>query len=159
MGPRRGATLVHRVATAQRRTQAIRLRMAGKTWARIAAELGYCGKGAACQDVQRALDAHNAERHRREAEAREFRRQVARWLRPQWRALVPRLAAVDPLELLFASGEPREVLRAIGTLERILAELVEVGSLTWTTAATSWEVGVDRRPHEGDFLEPVPAAG
>jgi hypothetical protein len=94
-----------------------------------AAELGYCSKGAACQDVQRALDQHNAEQQRREAEAREFRELVARWLRPQWLALIPRLARMDPVDLLSATGEGREVLRALGALHRALAELEDLGLL------------------------------
>jgi hypothetical protein len=127
--PRRGATLTQRIATAQRRTQAIQLRLAGRTWAQIAAALGYCGKGAACQDVLRALDQHNAAQQRREAEAREFRQLMAQRLRPRWRALVPRLAAADPVDLIFATGEGHEVLRGLGALHRALAELEDLGLL------------------------------
>lgn len=129
MGPRRGATLTQRILTERRRTQAIRLRMAGLTWQQIAAELGYCGKGAAAQDVQRALDQLNAEEQRREAEARELREAVARWLRPEWRELIPRLAAVDPVDLIFATSEGRDVLRALGALNRTLGELEDLALL------------------------------
>jgi hypothetical protein len=127
MGRRRGPTLVQRIHIAQRRTRAIELRQAGRTWAQIAAELGYAGKGAACQDVQRALDHCNAERHRREAEVRQFRGETARWLRPRWLELIGRLAGVDPVDLLFATSEGREVLRAMGALHRALAELEALG--------------------------------
>lgn len=47
-----------RAATAQRRTEAIRLRLAGTDWQAIADQLGYADRGAACKDVTRALEAN-----------------------------------------------------------------------------------------------------
>lgn len=46
---------VNKLAIAERRTAAIRLRRSGLSWEEIAEELGYRSRGAACQDVARAL--------------------------------------------------------------------------------------------------------
>lgn len=45
-----------RLRVAERRTKAIQLRAAGTSWETIAGELGYASRGAACNDVARALD-------------------------------------------------------------------------------------------------------
>lgn len=45
-----------RAATAQRRTQAIQLRLAGAEWQQIADTLGYADRAAANKDVTRALE-------------------------------------------------------------------------------------------------------
>ncbi|GAA4626917.1 hypothetical protein GCM10023196_037110 [Actinoallomurus vinaceus] len=55
------ASKAQRAATAERRTKAIQLRLAGVDWQTIATNLGYASRGAACQDVTRALEAHLAE--------------------------------------------------------------------------------------------------
>lgn len=47
-----------RAQVAERRKQAIELRLAGVPWERIADELGYASKGAACTDVTRAFRAN-----------------------------------------------------------------------------------------------------
>ncbi|MEV5819285.1 hypothetical protein AB0L22_08930 [Micromonospora haikouensis] len=57
-------TKPQRVAIAERRAKNVALRMAGKSWAAIAAELDYGSPGAACQDFSRALEASIAEQHR-----------------------------------------------------------------------------------------------
>lgn len=44
-----------RAAVAERRAKAIALRLAGLDWQAIADRLGYSSRGAACQDVSRAL--------------------------------------------------------------------------------------------------------
>lgn len=48
-------------ATAERRKKAIALRIAGMDWQGIADQLGYASRGAACQDVSRALEKNRAE--------------------------------------------------------------------------------------------------
>lgn len=50
-----------RARTAQRRTQAIALKLAGAEWQQIADTLGYADRGAACKDVTRALETYVAE--------------------------------------------------------------------------------------------------
>lgn len=49
-----------RAATAQRRAQAIQLRLSGVDWQTIADRLNYSDKAAACKDVTRALEANQA---------------------------------------------------------------------------------------------------
>src|SRR5436309_14392836 len=52
-----------KAATAQRRAQAIQLRMAGMIYEDIAARLGYSSRQAAARDIQRALDIARGEQH------------------------------------------------------------------------------------------------
>lgn len=56
-----GTPLAKRAQVAQRRAQAIALRVAGMDWQAIADRLGYSSRGAACQDVGRAMEKHRAE--------------------------------------------------------------------------------------------------
>jgi len=55
------ASKAQRAATADRRTKATALRIAGMDWQSIADQLGYSSRGAACTDVSRALEANLAE--------------------------------------------------------------------------------------------------
>lgn len=51
------ASKATRAQVAERRTKAIAMRAAGQSWDSIAKKLGYATRGAACNDVARALDA------------------------------------------------------------------------------------------------------
>lgn len=66
------ASKAAQAATAQRRAQAVQMRVAGVSWDLIASRLGYSGKAAACKDVTRALERARAET----AEATEQLRQL-----------------------------------------------------------------------------------
>lgn len=55
------ASRAQRANTAQRRREAIDMRMAGSSYQQIADALGYATRGAACQDVTRALEQAVAE--------------------------------------------------------------------------------------------------
>lgn len=55
------ASKAQRAKTAQRRSQAIALKLAGAEWQQIADTLGYADRGAACKDVTRALETYVAE--------------------------------------------------------------------------------------------------
>lgn len=57
-------TRAARVGIAERRAKAVDMRMAGASYQKIANELGYNSRGAACQDVSRALEAAVAEQAR-----------------------------------------------------------------------------------------------
>lgn len=52
-----GRNTAQRLVVAERRAQAVQLRLAGHTWDTIATQLGYSGAAAACKDVSRALRA------------------------------------------------------------------------------------------------------
>ncbi len=56
-----GASKAQRAATAARREQAIKLKIAGADWKTIANRLGYASAAAACKDVTRALEQARAE--------------------------------------------------------------------------------------------------
>lgn len=58
------ASKAKRADTAQRRKQAIDMRMAGASFQQIADTLGYTTRGAACQDISRALEQSVAEQTR-----------------------------------------------------------------------------------------------
>lgn len=51
-----GASKAQRAATAARRDEAIKLRMARASWSAIAAQLGYADAASACKDVTRAME-------------------------------------------------------------------------------------------------------
>lgn len=55
------ASKAQRAQTAERRTKAIAMRLAGAEWQQIADQLGYANRGAACKDVTRALETRLAE--------------------------------------------------------------------------------------------------
>lgn len=58
------ASRAQRAATAERRSKAVAMRLTGASFEAIAGELGYNSRGAACQDIGRALEAHVAEQAR-----------------------------------------------------------------------------------------------
>lgn len=64
-------TKTERTAIAARRAAAVEMRLAGQSFQQIADQLGYNSRGAACQDVTRALEAHLAEQHRQTEVLRE----------------------------------------------------------------------------------------
>jgi hypothetical protein len=55
------ASKAQRTKTAERRSQAVKLRIAGADWETIARTCGYASRGAACTDVTRAMEAATAE--------------------------------------------------------------------------------------------------
>lgn len=58
------ASRAQRTKTAERRSQAVQLRIAGADWETIARTCGYASRGAACTDVNRALEVATAEQQR-----------------------------------------------------------------------------------------------
>lgn len=58
------ASKAQRAATAERRTKAVKLRIAGADWDTIKTQCGYASRGAACTDVTRAMEARVAEMNR-----------------------------------------------------------------------------------------------
>lgn len=81
------ASKAQRAAVAERRAKAIALRRAGLDWQAIADRLGYSSRGAACQDVTRAMrkalkeEAGEAELLRYQTVERYDRLQAAFWSR------------------------------------------------------------------------------
>lgn len=80
-----GTTKAKQAKVAERRAKAITLRLAGMDWQTIADRLDYSSRGAACQDVARALEANLAEQSQaadtlREVESQRLDRlQAAAW--------------------------------------------------------------------------------
>jgi hypothetical protein len=97
----------------------------GRTWQQIADELGYCSKGAACQDVQRGIDALNAREREAAASRARGRRLLEPVLRRRWAVLLAALANVDPVELVLDAPNPRKVLRTLGYLNLHVADWLE----------------------------------
>lgn len=58
------ASRAKRAEVADRRSKAVALRLAGADYESIARSLGYTTRGAACQDITRALEANLAEQGR-----------------------------------------------------------------------------------------------
>jgi hypothetical protein len=97
----------------------------GRTWQWIANELGYCSKGAACQDVQRGIDALNAREREAAASRARGRRLLEPVLRRRWANLMAALADVDPVELVLDAPNPRKVMRTLGHLSVHVADWLE----------------------------------
>lgn len=57
----RGRATAQQAARADRRSEAIRLRLRGATWETVATECGYSDRGAACKDVGRELQRRQEE--------------------------------------------------------------------------------------------------
>lgn len=140
-----GTTKAEKAKVAERRAQAITLRIAGMDWQSIADRLGYSSRGAACQDVARALEANLAEQSQaadtlREVESlRLDRLQAAAWpsaVKGELKAIDTVLKVIDrraklngldmPVrtELTGASGGP-VVIGAVGEgeLEKLIARV------------------------------------
>lgn len=79
------ASKAQRAATAERRSKAVAMRLAGIDYDTIATRLGYASRGAACTDINRALEAnvaeqnHNADVLRQEELQRLDRLQAGVW--------------------------------------------------------------------------------
>jgi hypothetical protein len=128
-----GATKAQRAATAQRRTQAIALRLAGVDYQSIADQLGYASRGAACTDIQRALEqalveqARDAEVLRQQELLRLDRIQAGVWknaLAGDPRSAEVALKVVDRrCKLLGLDAPARLELITMGAIEAAIADL------------------------------------
>jgi hypothetical protein len=170
----RGAA--QRVATAQRRTQAVQMRLEGATYEAIAEALGYSGRNAAYADINRALEASVTEQ-RRAAEVlrqEELLRLDLLWSKV-WEVLAREHVTVSNGRLVRGdNGQPLRddgpVLQAVDRLLRIMERRTKYLGLD---APTKHEVltldAIDRAIQElnaelgGDEADPVagtaPAGG
>ena len=137
-----GTSRAQRAATAQRRTQAIALRLAGVDFESIATRLGYASRGAECTDINRALEQSLAEQARdgevlRQAELlRLDRLQAGVWtqaLAGDPRSAEVALKVIDRrCKLLGLDAPARVELMTMGAIEaeieRLSAELGGVSS-------------------------------
>lgn len=103
------ASRAKRADTAQRRRQAIDMRMAGASYQQIADELGYSSRGAACQDVTRALETAVVEQARSvEAYREEELQRLDALLAEAWAILKRQHVTVSHGRLIYddRTGEP-----------------------------------------------------
>ncbi len=99
------ASTAQRAATAERRTRAISMRLAGVDYETIARQLGYSDRSAACKDVSRALEQRTKEQQ-----------QSADALRTAEIMRLDRLQA--GLWTAAAAGDPRSVETVIKVIDR-----------------------------------------
>ncbi len=103
------ASRAKRADTALRRRQAIDMRMAGASYQKIADELGYTSRGAACQDVTRALEQAVAEQTQSvEAYREEELQRLDALLAEAWAILKRQHVTVSHGKLIYddRTGEP-----------------------------------------------------
>lgn len=127
------ASRAQRAATAQRRRQAIALRLAGADLQTIADRLGYSSRAAVCVDLRRAHDIalaetiHDAEELRHLEVARLDRLQAAVWpaaLAGDVRAADSALRIIDRRCRLLGLDAPARVeLLTMGAIEAEIARL------------------------------------
>ncbi len=103
------ASRAKRADTALRRRKAIDMRMAGASYQQIADELGYTTRGAACQDVTRALETAVVEQARSvEAYREEELQRLDVLLAEAWAVLKRQHVTVSHGKLIYddRTGEP-----------------------------------------------------
>jgi hypothetical protein len=103
------ASRAQRANTAQRRREAIDMRMAGASYQKIADALGYATRGAACQDVTRALEQAVAEQTQSvEAYREEELQRLDELLAEAWAILKKDHVTVSHGKLIYddRTGEP-----------------------------------------------------
>lgn len=103
------ASRAKRADTAMRRRQAIDMRMGGASYQKIADELGYTSRGAACQDVTRALEQAVAEQTQSvEAYREEELQRLDELLAEAWIILKRQHVTVSHGRLIYddRTGEP-----------------------------------------------------
>lgn len=119
-----------RAKVAERRTRAIQLRLGGADWQSIADRLGYASRGAACTDVNRALEqqlveqAAAVETMREIESARLDRLQATLWpqaLSGDIRAIETVLRIFEQRRKLWALDRPAQV--EVFTMDAIDAEI------------------------------------
>lgn len=128
-----GPTKAQRAATAERRRKAIAMKLAGATYEQIATALGYASRGAACVDIQRALEQSLAEQHRdAEVMRHELVLQLEQVKRAMWPAMLNGdtkaadvvLKAVDRIAKLVGADAPTRVeVLTMGAIESEIAKL------------------------------------
>lgn len=117
------ASKAQRAVTADRRTKAIALRLAGMDYAAIADRLGYSNRAAACKDITRALAVSLAEQGRSADELREV--ELTRLNRLQAAAWAPAVG-----------GD----LRAIETVLRVIDRRCKLLGLDAPVRAEVWTI-------------------
>lgn len=145
-----GATKAQRAATAERRSKAIAMKLAGATYEQIATALKYAGRGAACTDVHRALEQSLAEVHR---DGEVLRHELVLQLEQVKRAMWPAMLKGDTK----AAGE---VIRAIDRIAKLMGadaptrvEVVTMGAIEAEIAKLEAELAA-RPPAEEVPTEP-----
>lgn len=129
------ASKAQRTKTAERRSQAVQLRIAGADWETIARTCGYASRGAACTDVTRAMENATAEATRnadvlRHMElARLDRLQQAFWaaaLKGDSEAARTVLGIIDRRCRLLGLSAPKKLeVVTLGAIEAEIARLEE----------------------------------
>lgn len=154
------ASKARQAATAQRRAEAIALKLAGLNYDTIAARLGYASRGAACTDIHRAL----------EASLREQARDLELWRHEQLLGLM-RLRAAMWGSALAGDTKAAEVtlkiidriLKLTGADMPIVHQVITVGAVEAEIERLSRELGEAYRgvPNEPsiDGLMVGPEAG
>lgn len=144
------ASKAQRAQTAQRRTQAVQLRLAGMDFERIAAQLGYASRGAAYTDITRALEGSLAElKHGADVLRHEELLRLNRLQAGLWSAAVG--GDTRSAETVLKIIDRR--CRLLGLDAPVRHELVTMSAIEAEIARLSAELGV--APDEGVLSEPA----
>jgi hypothetical protein len=117
-------------ATEERRKNAVALRLAGAAWQAIADQLGYASRGAACEDVRRAMALSRAELAQSANELRETelsrldRLQAALWTKAingDVKAVDAALKIIDRRIRLLGLDAPQQV--EVFTVDAVTARI------------------------------------
>ncbi len=151
------ASKAQRTKTAERRSQAVQMSLAGADWETIARALGYASRGAACTDVTRALELATAEMTRntdvlRHVElARLDRLQRAFWAR----AIGGGEGSIDAARTVLGIIDRRCKLLGLSAPTRL--EFVTLGAIEAEISRLEGEQAALGALGPGDLVEPAGA--
>lgn len=155
-----GTTKAQRAATAERRARAIGMKLAGATYEQIADALHYASRGAACTDIQRAMEQSLAEQHRdAEVLRHELVLQLSRVKAAMWPAMLKGdtkaadvvIRAIEKIAKLTVPDAPTRVeLITMGAIEAEIERLsMELGVSSGDREAGAVVGGAEARPAPG----------
>lgn len=150
------ASRAQQAFTAERRTKAIAMRIAGTDWDVIKEKLGYASRGAAITDVRRALDKRTAELNLATDELRELElMKLDRYLVKVEEVLERRHVTVNNGKVIYYGDEPllddEPILRAVKTALDIQASRAKLTGLNMAQQIEQRITTID--PAEAEFRE------
>lgn len=148
------ASKAQRTKTAERRSQAVTLRIAGADWETIARTCGYASRGAACTDVTRAMETATAEATRNADVLRHMElARLDRLQRAFWPAALN--GDADAARTVFGCIDRRVKLLRLEPAQKL--EVVTLGAIEAEIARLEEEQAVLGDLDPADLVEPAGA--
>ncbi len=134
------ASKAQRAATAKRRADAIAMKLAGLSYETIAERLDYASRGAACTDIQRALEASLRDQHR---DLEVWRHELMLGYLRLRAAMWPAAMAGDTKAADVCLRINVQLSRLTGANAAIVHQVITIGAVEEEIARLSRELGAD----------------